>query len=230
MGKWRRGEHLHAGRRDATHIGNEHLRRRILLGQMEQSEAIKRQLTRLTCVVVFSLARWSSANAAAFCAPGSGDESQPITGGMPPYLAIASWFAWLSAQSVEIADMTRTARSATLPLSSATRRFATDERFSVCFAASDASAPAALAADFSDAPLTIKPTSGSMPPSLAIVALFGVFSFESDQRAEAACSFVSGEPSRTSVHRGAMAPVRAMAAWFSGLPRARAERAPLAFA
>ena len=56
---------------------------------------------------------------------------------------MATWLAWLSAQSVETAERTRTARSTTLPLSSATSRLAIAVRFSACLEASEASAPAA---------------------------------------------------------------------------------------
>ena len=51
-----------------------------------------------------------------------------------------------------------------------------------------------------------------MPPSFAIVALFGALSVASDHKAEAERSFVSAEPSRTFVQSGAIAPVRATAA------------------
>ena len=52
-----------------------------------------------------------------------------------------------------------------------------------------------------------------MPPSLAIVSLLCALSVESDQIAEAARSLASGEPSRTSVQSGPIAPVLAIKAW-----------------
>ena len=75
--------------------------------------------------------------------------------------------------------------------------------------------PATQYCDFSVVPVTSSESSGSMPPSLAIVSLLGALSVASDQIAQALSSLVSLLPSRTSVHSGATAPVRAIAPWFS---------------
>ena len=105
-------------------------------------------------------------------------------------------------------------------------RFVIESRLSECCAASDARAPAALKDDFSVEAYMSIDTSGSMPPSFAMVALLGACSCARDQSADAACSLVSGLPSRTRVHRGTMPPARAMAAWLSALERAKLEMAP----
>ena len=58
-------------------------------------------------------------------------------------------------------------------------------RFSVCLEASDVSAPATHSCDFCDVPETSRLSSGSIPPSLAMVSLLGALSVESDQSAYA---------------------------------------------
>ena len=77
-------------------------------------------------------------------------------------------------------------------------------------------------------PETSRATNGSTPPSLAIVALLAALSAESDHKACAQVSLVSDAPSRTSEHRGAIAPVRAIASWFSTQSCARDASAPAA--
>ena len=73
---------------------------------------------------------------------------------------------------------------------------------------------------------TSSPTSGSMPPSFAIVSLLGALSVAKAHMADAASSFASGGPSLTSVHRGATAPVLAMAAWVRVRVRVRVRQLP----
>ena len=68
-----------------------------------------------------------------------------------------------------------------------------------------------------------------MPPSFAIVSLLAPWSVASDHTAHADSSLVSSDPSRTSRHSGAIAPVRAMAAWLSTFSLESVESAPAAF-
>ena len=100
-------------------------------------------------------------------------------------------------------------------LSLAKINFAMTSRFSTCLKQSEPSAPTACSKERSVPPATSSVTNGSMPPSLATVALFALFSCVTAHRAAADCSFTSAVPSRTRVHRGAIAPVRATAAWMS---------------
>ena len=95
--------------------------------------------------------------------------------------------------------------------SSPTTRLETMARLSACMDASDVSAPIELRADLGVSHVTSSPTSGSIAPNLASTLLFGMLSCASAQIAEAACSRASDVPSRTMVHSGAMAPVRATA-------------------
>ena len=69
-----------------------------------------------------------------------------------------------------------------------------------------------------------------MPPSLAIVSLLPWWSVARARMAAAHWSLVSSEPSRIRVHSGAIAPVRAIALWFSVWFCARLASAPAAFA
>ena len=184
----------------------------------------------------------SRACAASFCASALKEresrppESHMISGGTAPALAKAVWLAELPLLSCCTAPSTRTAPPgvfimAARELSRATISRAMISRLSGCLAASELRAPIEALNEASVAPLTSKMTRGSMPPSLAIVALLGALSAESDQRPAALCSLTSSvSPSRTRAHIGAMAPVRATAAWLAGLECESSESASAALA
>ena len=131
---------------------------------------------------------------------------------MPPALAMAFWLGTLSVVISEMADRTRTVRSATRLPSNPTSRLAIAMRLSVFLADKLASAIPADSIDLSSVPPTSSPTRGSIPPSLAIVALLAALFVANAHKAHAERSLVSGLPSRTLAQRGAMAPVLATAA------------------
>ena len=163
-------------------------------------------------------------------------ESHVMSGGMPPALARAVWLADESAARMAIALSTRTAPPGAVTIAMRevrriTSSLATVSRFSVWREHKLESAPTEHSCDRTVSPVTSKPTSGSMPPSLAMVALFGALSTESDQSAAADCSLTSADvPSRTRVHRGVTAPERTTPTWFSVLALTRPEMAPAALA
>ena len=185
----------------------------------------------MVCVDELSAATHSRARAAWACGSSDGFVSHTMSGAMPPVLAIAAWLAVESLAKMEIVISTRTARSTPLALAeprSPTMRLAISARLSTCLAASAASAPATHCCDLSVLPETSNPSNGSMPPSLAIVSLLAAFSVANAQMADAPRSLASVDPSRTSVHNGVTAPVRAMAVWLAVWLRDRLASAPAA--